>query len=409
MAKNKKMIACLELLLIIIIFALPILYLVPWHEINHISDFKEYYAVSVLMQKGYFNQIYNASLVTATQQAFVSSSPNSYLAFLVPPLLCWVFYPLAWFKFKVSLYLWTIMLWLMVILSYIILCAEHKIEGRNKIWWAAFIAISGPFLEAIRLGQLCPILLLCLSLLYVGLKRKRLVPSVIGQSLFLLKPHLLLPILFFEIRRPLIRPMLFTCIVGAFGLFISCILGGFGIIASYLHRLVTDEIYGNAMGIIYSPTLRGQLCKFSFDQYIAAKISTFAYIVLLIFSFLISRQFKKSEMRFNTLFTALVPLTLCLVPHLHNYDLLLLVPGIFQLSSYSLTGFLKKLRIFILGLIGVVLILPIYIAIHYYYVLQNSLINPFFWALLIFGIGALIIEWRRPALNDKSLDSDSNY
>jgi len=222
--------------------------------------------------------------------------------------------------------------------------------------------------------------------------------AIIGQALLWLKPHLLLPLLIFEINTPLVLLAIFTCLLGALGLVLSCLFGGVTIISNYIHLLASDEIYGNLLGLIYSPTLRGQLLKLSCDQFIAIKITMIIYSFLLIFSLLMPKRIKLLNKDCSTAFTTIVPLTLCLAPHLHNYDLLLLIPSIVLLSSYSLTGFLFRLRLFIIGLMALVFIIPIYVALHYFYVLRGGLINPFFWTTLVYAIGALIIEWRRPTI-----------
>lgn len=388
---NYKLKKYLDFTVIMLVFAFPVFRLIPWPEHLQLSDFIEYYAVSNLMHTGQYNQIYNDVMVQNLEHVLVPNTTHSYLPFLVSPLLAWIVYPLAYFKTEVSLYIWTGILWFTVIVSYMILCQTFHIEGRKKIWWAVFIATSGPFIEAIRLGQLSPILLLGLTLV---LNKPRSAASVIGQSLLWLKPHLLLPLLAFEINTPLRLLAVLTCLAGVLGLLISCLLGGFSIVPNYLHLLESAEIHGNLLGLIYGPTLRGQLLKFSCDQHLAVKIATAIYSLLLVFSLLLSSKIKRLSS--NTGFTAILPITLCLSPHLHNYDLLLLIPSIFLLSSYSLSGSLFRLRLFIISLLALVFLLPVYIILHYFYVASGGLINPFFWSVLIFGIGALIIEWHRP-------------
>jgi hypothetical protein len=141
--------------------------------------------------------------------------------------------------------------------------------------------------------------------------------------------------------------------------------------------------------------LRGQLLKFSLNYSTATQLAVLAYILLLIFTFFIGKKFNSKESASNLLFTVIIPLSLCLSLHLHNYDLLLLLPGIMLLISYPLSGRAHKVRLFIFAVMALVLISPIYVILHYFYVLRGGLINPFFWSTLTFAIGAFFIEKSR--------------
>ena len=395
MTNSKNFKRWLDPLPMIIIFVCPIGRLIPWSELPEISDFFQYYAVSSLMQNGHYSQIYDINTILKAEQTVVPNSSHSYFPFLIPPNISWIFYPLAWLKFIPTIYIWSILLLALVVVSYSILCSHLKITGMRKLWGATLLATSGPFLESVRLGQLSPILLFALSLLYIGLKQKNYFLTIVSESIFWLKPHLLLPILCFELSPSMIQVPLLTCLFSFIGLAISCTIAGINIVPSYISLFSSSEMQSSLLGLIYGPTLRGQLLKFSISYDISSKAAIVGYLFLLILAFLNRKRAKIGESQVNIIFTSLLPFSLCLSLHLHNYDLLLLLPGILLLSTYSLSKALNYLRISIIAIVVLVSLAPIYVYLHYFYVLQNGLLNPFFWTTLIFAIGAYVIEQKR--------------
>lgn len=389
---TSKFTSWLQITIISILFLYPTYRLVPWVDLKEVSDYFQYYAVSKLMQAGHYNLIYNISTMVNAEQALVPGSSHGYFPFLIPPLFSWIFFPLAYFSFAISMYAWTIFLAAITIIAFLVLCKESSIKNKSKLWAAALLATSGPYLEAIRLGQLAPFLLLGLVLLYMGLKRSNRLFATVGQSIFWLKPQLLLPLLCFQSKFDTIKTTLFVLASALVGLVISCTIAGPSIIVNYLNLLTNKDVQSTFLGITYGPTLRGQLLKFSIDYDIATKTAFIFYLLLLVLAFLLRKRCDKISGRTNLIFTSLVPLALSLSPHLHNYDLLLLFPGLLLLSTYELSGFFSRLRNGIVFLSILCFISPVYTYLHYFYVLRNGLINPFFWTVFALGFGALMIE-----------------
>ncbi len=260
-----------------------------------------------------------------------------------------------------------------------------------------------------KIRTACSFFAFCSHVLIYSPQTKELPTCYYQRNIFWLKPHLLLPILFCQLNKAMLRIPFFVCLFGLAGLLLSSVIGGFAIITNYLALFTSNQIQSNFLGLIYGPTLRGQLLKFSINYDICTKVALVGYIFLLVFALLNRKKIKLGEPKINILFTSLIPLSLCLSLHLHNYDLLLLLPGILLLFTYSLNKPLNYLRIFIISIVVLISLSPIYVYLHYSYVLQGGLINPFFWIILIFAIGAFIIEQQRENFTDKFVYINNNF
>ncbi|HEY9793503.1 MAG TPA: hypothetical protein V6D22_24095, partial [Candidatus Obscuribacterales bacterium] len=91
-----------------------------------------------------------------------------------------------------------------------------------------------------------------------------------------------------------------------------------------------------------------------------------------------------------------LPLGLLTSLHCHDYDLLLLLPG---MASLTRTVFWRKLSDWTKGafMIGIAaFVLPFYNDIHYGFLLHGGTINPHFLLLLGFSFAMIISAWNTP-------------
>ena len=284
---------------------------------------------------------------------------------------------------------------LLLILSYAMFCQCLSLSSTEKLWAAVLLGFSGPYVMSLGLGQLSCLLLFGLVCLLDGIKYKKWLLTVFGQSLFWFKPHLLLPILCYEVGAGLYNISLASFGLAMCGLILSITAGGYLIVPNYIHLLKLDnQLQGSSGASWIEPTLKGQLVKFSVSYDHSCQIAVLSYFALLVFSWYLGKSVKAKRLTDNILFYSVVPLSLCLALHCCSYDLLLIYPGIFAFLKTQIVSRYRKTSFMLAGALIVILLIPIYLPIHYLYILKRGIIDPFFFLVLIFAVGATIIEWK---------------
>ncbi len=384
---------------------IPSLVLIPWRILAHTADFPFFYAAAKLILQGQASSIYDFNAINRLISQLVPELSGRANVFITFPAFAWVFCPFALVPYKSAFIVCTILSYLALIASFVMLSNAFSLSRMQRLWLALIIGFFGPLSEALRLGQLSCFLLLGLSLLAYGMKRKKPWLTVIGQSILWLKPHLLLPFLAFEIGSKSFAVPLRTCLIALAGLTFTLVLGGTDLLYKYVHLISAMQIWVIPAA---QPTLQGQLIKLLVPSQWAINISWIVYLSFLFASFYAGRTLKDHRESFDYLFGVILPWTLCLVPHLHNYDILLLAANAARAAKvfkFSKTAGLYANCLNYLNIFAVFLfVLPVYVFVHYYYILRNSSINPFFWTLFFMGLLQLILLRRANAkhLRDNS-------
>jgi len=378
----------MDLLIILICLCAPAALLTPWNNLASATDFPNYYAAARMIASGHFATAYDVNMIGPLENQFFPDLKGRVLPFLLCPALAWCCLPLAALPYRQAFATWTVFLFASLVCAFFLFSHVFRLSRRERLWAAAILGTSGPCLETLRIGQPSTIFLLGLALLAYGLKNDRSLAAACGQSVFWLKPHILLPLIFFEAGRGLISIPTVTGLIGIGGIVVAVLLGGSGVINSYYHLLSSHQaqLY---MGLSYGPTLRALLINllpgFGSDLLVLA-----VYALVPIFAFLIGRIYQQRQTTLLLQLLAVVlPVSLVLSPHLHNYDLLLLFPGIVGVFAMrSSKSQVQSMRV-VAGLLACLLSLPIYILGHYFYVLRGGVFNPFFIGTCIWAIVAV--------------------
>ena len=366
--------------IIVISLVLPLLLAVPGGPLTLPNDYPNYYAASKLIRSGNFSSVYDQRTIKDIESRIAPERmKEGGLPFLVPPVLALGFFPLSFFSYQISLWIWTIFSITLIVVSYLVLTSLLALSKRTRLWAAAVTGSLGPAVISIALAQLSAVLLLGMVCLIYGYKQKRWIIAAIGQSLLWLKPHLVIPLICFEAGAKRYGLCIMSCIVAFFGLLVSSCLGGFSILPNYIHLLIAhNQISGSNLGLQIEPTLRGQLLKLFLNFDHITVIAIIGYLTLLGFAWYAGKLAKEKGLEINLLFCTIVPLSLCLALHAHSYDLLLLCPGAFLLMTPKLSRRLNYARLFLIAGSTAIFILPTYLLIHYLYILRGGVIDPFF-------------------------------
>ncbi|MBI4533189.1 MAG: DUF2029 domain-containing protein [Candidatus Melainabacteria bacterium] len=382
--KNLLVFAFLVLLLVV-----PSLVLAPPKDYRFkVTDFPNYYAAAKMMASKSGALIYQPSQLQATENKFFPQLDGRMVPVNLPPFSLPLLLPLALVPPQAALAGWQILLILALATSFIALQHMFNLSNRATVYLGALVAVSGPAWEAIRHCQIAPFLLVSFLACLNALVQSKFVIAALALTPWLLKPHELLPFLLFLLGA---RKYLF---LGYFFL-ISCF---FGLISSFV---LGQSAYTNYLAFAPSsweitdfvnPTIRGQLLRYlGAVTPVALSLSTLIWILALLGLFWCGSRFKDhtSWVGYATLVS--MPIGLVTAPHCHNYDLLLLLPSLVILVKTSPIGTLPIWWKTVLVLATTTLLLPIYIFVHYSYLLQGGFINPYFWTLLALSCYVLIL------------------
>jgi hypothetical protein len=375
----------LNRILIVVCLVAPALSLLLCNCLENTSDFPNYYVAGKLIAGGKFAAAYDLTQTEIFQHQICPEMGKRFVPFFIAFPLAWIFAVLAIWPFKTAFLIWNILLCLCLVAAFFIFSNIWHLSERKKLWVALVFGSSGPVLESIRIGQMSPILLLALALFSYGWVKKQTLIMSLGQSLFLFKPHLLLPIIFFELGARYFRVIGITCLVGAIGTFVAILLGGKEIIEAYFQLMTSRDVltlYEDA-----GPTLSEQVIKL-FPNISISVIAYVMYVLMLIMVFFMPLIFKNKNLLMPIFFSVCFPLIICFSPHFHNYGLILLFPAIlapFVYTTYSRAWQLQAVSFTLI----VMLYLPVYGFLHYYHVLRGG-INLFGFAIFIFAITAFL-------------------
>ncbi len=389
MARSAKINKWLEIATIVVCILAPTVATVYCFKLTQGAEFSQYYAIGRLIKAGAYNQIYDANAVQGMERILGLNPVHGHSIFIVPPIISWVFYPLPFLNFQQAFYLWTFILAVAALASFLMLCRNLGLSGIKRAWLAVLLGAMGSFVLSISEGYLIPLLLLALVGLFANLKKRNFLMASIYQSLFWLQPQLMLPLLCFELGIGQIYTVTITSLLAVIGLLISFLIGGFGIVKVW-YQLFFQQMH-NWSGGLADCTLQGQLLRFTLHRDLANQIAIAAFFILMVAVFVIGKRVKAKQWQLNILLTAVLPLSLVLSLRSSSQDLLLLFPGIVSLMLMSINSWLKYVRALLIMITLAILLLPLDMLINCN-AIEKSVYNPFFWLTIIFALCALIIE-----------------
>jgi hypothetical protein len=351
------------------------------------SDLPEYYAAVNMIGQGKGALIYVWEQLGSVENALFPGMNGRIVGLFVPPLAVPLLMPLHWIPVDQSFAIWTAILVFAMVLSLCVLKFAFQMTSVQTLFMWSVLSISGPAYEAIRIGQLAPILLVGFSLACALMEMGATTAAALPLSVLVLKPQELLPFAIYLLGCGKYRTVLLLGLISAVLAVVSILLIGFDGYANYANLISFSMQQTQGMQPELSPTIRGQLLRFlpnSHGLVTAIGIGTLSISLLAIF--FLGRRFRR---RPGWLWAGLIgamPLGLVSSLHCHDYDLLLLVPTAVALLKTSAARKLPTWLKLAVILSFPVFLLPAYTYIHYEGLLRGMTVNPLFVVLLILSL-----------------------
>jgi hypothetical protein len=380
-----------------------------------LKDISEFYAPGSMLLSGNPADVYKPESLQLFAQKFFPGHEAPIL--YIPPFALPLLIPLGCLPVSLADPIWFGFLILCGLASVIVLKLTLNLQDKYLMRIAGLLCISAPEWEAVRHGQLAPILLLSLCLaLYVFRREQRGKSStesvwIIDSNAFasialtplLAKPQLILPIIVFLLGAGRYKIVAYLSAIGAVLSVVALELFGSETFTAYfvlLQRFRENRIW-QAPDV--TPTIRGQLLRiFPTADSTIMIVSLLSLCVGMVCVFLIARKFRLNPYWWEYLAIGALPIGLLTALHCHNYDLLLLLPTavvfIFGNSTRSLT---TKQKLFWL-LTVTPLMMPLYNKLHYEYLLVGGTINILFLDLSIIAISSVVwLLFRHHPISDE--------
>jgi hypothetical protein len=360
---------------------------------GQISDLPEYYAAAHMAARHQGSNIYDLQSLGAYERLCFPQLGERVVGLYVPPLaLPWLL-PLAWLPARFAPSIWMSLLILSLLFSLALLKQLFKLSWTELLVVVAVMAVSGPLYESLRIGQLAPLLLLALLLSVRALKSNRPVAAAVALSFLVLKPQELLPFLAYLLGARRFRVLAYFAIFLLCLAAISFLVLGIQGWSNYFQLIGFSLEHTAGMQPELNPTVRGQLLRVLPGHNVLVPIlSISACGASLAASFLLGRTYARFSPRLELGLATAVPVGLVAALHVHDYDLLLLVPS--AVAAIKL-GFFRRVPD-ILKLLAImfstVILLPLYVYVHYDYLLKGGLVNPIFILLLIAAIASIFLS-----------------
>lgn len=373
---------------------------------SKVSDLPEYYAVSKLVLSGHGVDTYSLQQQVATEQAYFPELNGRVIGFFVPPFaLPWVV-PVGLIPVEIVRYVWKALLVASLGLSVWMTARLFQLDKKGIFWLIAVTGFSGCVYEALRIDQLACFLLLAMMICIWALKKDRPAIAALSLAFLLLKPQEVLPFLVYLVGGKRYRVLLmFLGIAAAVALVGVLEIGGLPGLHNY-QKLMSEAVENSSfLQSDLSPTLRGQLYRL-LPQ--AKTISTIVSSgVLLMALAVILWAGRKFRLAAGWVEGGLLMLPLGLVSALYffDYDLVILLPTLVVLMKDQLQDNIPPLILLSIIIGGLIFMVPFSIFIHYDYLLPGGVINPYFWALLVFGIWLVYFTFKQSREIDLWLES----
>jgi hypothetical protein len=164
-----------------------------------VNDFPEYSTAARLALSGQGAKIYKLPEFFAAQTAQFPQLGSRNVALFLPPFDVPLLLPVALIPDAMAAPIWTVLLTVALSGGLFAFKRFYEISTEKFLWVIGFTLLTGPAIESVRIGQLSPILLMCLGFMALLLRDKRLFAAGLVFSLMLLKPQQMWPLLLFLI------------------------------------------------------------------------------------------------------------------------------------------------------------------------------------------------------------------
>lgn len=361
------------------------------HLFPAVNDLPEYYAAATLALSGKGAGIYDLSLLGAEQHRLFPAMGQRVVGLFIPPFSLPLLLPVALLPVNLAPVLWMGLLALATAASCVLLRKIFNLSKVATLWTIALLSLSGPLFEVFHIGQLAPFLLLsfCGTLLYLA--RGQDTKAGFALVLLLLKPQEILPVLLYLTAAKKWKPVAIVAGTAAVLGALSFVLVGMEGWRNYF-KLVGDSTNVVFMQPELSSTVRGQLMRI---PGLSPQITSVTSIVaLVVVSGIIGYSGWRLRGSLRGLLFIAVPLGLLSSLHCHDYDLLLLTPSVIALTKFPPAAKMNSLVAMTALLSSGIIMLPIYIIVHYQWLLTGGVVNPQFIVLLFWAVCLAVFAFR---------------
>jgi hypothetical protein len=349
-----------------------------------VNDLPQYYAAASLLAHGHAADVYNLPALFAQEKADFPQLTRGIGVFLPPPAIP-LLLPLLVMSPAIAAYAWYAVLGMALCASLWLTARYFSLDRQQTLWLFGITFLSGPAVEALRVGQLAPLMLLCL-VACMCLAQQRPILSGVCLAGLVFKPQQLFPVLV-SLAGASRGKVLAAAMILLLGLFVlSHLLFGQAGFGNYT-AVVADPANLPLMQPQLNPTVRGQMLRiFGVSSPVPNAVAAIFLILSVLAIFLAGRKTGgRADWLMLTLSVAM-PLGLVTSLHCHDYDLILLIPGVVALVKSQLwfewPAWAKGLV-----MVGVApYLIPFYSDIHYGYLLRGGVVNIHFWLLLVYAI-----------------------
>lgn len=368
---------------------------------GRVSDFPEYYSAMKMICQSNGAEIYKLDKLFAVQHECFPDMQGRGIGFYIPPFSAVLLAPLGLLPASSSYCLYMIAS-VAALLGGIVMLGRHfGLRGEAVLWLAAAVCATSPAFESLKIAQLAPFLFASLAGFLLLAGRGRDIAAGACLALLLLKPQELAPIVVYSLCACRFRIILslaavFMLLMAASWLFIGP--AGFG---NYFDLLKDSAVNSQFMQPELSATFRGQLLRVNeLSAGVANLLSSSLLAALMGLLAWAGFKFGRRSDSFDTgLLRLALPLGIVSALHCHDYDLLLLAPFVLRCfldwnamsrgddnsvepGRHGLRNDSKQLMnmlIYSLALFLLCLTLPIYVPIHYQWLMkEKQVLNPLF-------------------------------
>ncbi|HEY9871076.1 MAG TPA: glycosyltransferase family 87 protein [Candidatus Obscuribacterales bacterium] len=362
----------------------------PSTDLFRITDFPNYYAAAHLYVSGQSALAYDREALRKTESTFFPDIGQNIRPVNLPPFVLPLLAPLAAIPAEQFSLVWHALLVLSTAAAVLIIARAVHLTGRQTLLLAAFVAVCGPQWEAVRCGQITGILLMLYAGCVHSLRSGRTERAALFMAGLLLKPHELLPTVAFMAGARRFRFCVIIALVGLALAAASLICSGPEVYARYLQFMpesfeVTDVV---------NPTIRGQFMYLfpTVEPYWSRAVGLGAFILSLISLMVLGARLAATPACLDYAIMASMPVGLIAAPHLHNYDLLLILPA----AILSFQAFKGEVVSASLCLFACLCFLPVYMYVHYQFPKLGLAVNPIFFSLAAFVLALVLRLWSAP-------------
>lgn len=370
---------------------------------NTINDLPEYYVAAQLALQGKGPLIYKAQEFYSWQDKFFPGGGHGVLLFIPPPGIIWLL-ALALVPANLAPLIWTVFLELIMMAALIQLMRHFRLNFLNSLILWSFTFFSGAAVDAVRIGQLAPLLLLAFGFLLVGLTEGSAAIAGAALSFFMCKPQQIFPFAIYMLGNKQFKAIAIAAGIAVLFTIASFILLGGETFQNYL-QLVADPASIRIMQPELNPTIKGQLAKlFGVTNSMVKFASEICFALSTVAIFLLARKQNAKEGWLKIGLIGGVPLGLLSSIHCHHYDLLLLIPSIISSLQISKddpiqipqSHIIKALAI----AISICFLFPIYMPMRYGYLMKGGQWDPTFFLLAIYAVVGFSCCWNSKRKSD---------